>query len=172
MLRSTTTSLFAALLLTGCAVGFTGGGLPPGIRTVAVTPFENDTSDPTIAQQVNQSVREAMQRRLGLRSAAESQADAIVRGRITRYQPDEPVAYTGTPSADPRRNANTVQVTKRQVQVTIDIEIVDQQSGRTLWLRRSLTRSGEYDPGRESEGRQKALERLVNDIVDGAQSQW
>ncbi len=172
MFRSTISSALAAFALSGCAVGFTGGGLPPAIRTVAVTPFENDTSDPTIAQQVNQSVRDAMQSRLGLRSAAESQADAVVRGRITRYLPDEPVAYSGTPSADPRRGGNTVQVTKRQVHVTIDIEIVEQETGRTLWLRRALTRTGEYDPGRESEGRRKALERLVNDIVDGAQSQW
>ena len=87
-------------------------------------------------------------------------------------QPDEPVAFTGTPTGDPGRAGNTVQVTKRQVHVTIDIEIVDQQTGRTLWVRRSLTRTGDYDPGRESEGRRKALELLVNDIVDGAQQQW
>lgn len=172
MPRAAIRSAAVALFLCGCSFGFTGGGLPPTIRTVAVTPFENDTSDPTIAQQVDLAVREAMQRRLGLRSAAESQADAVVRGRITRYLPDEPLAYTGTPSATPGRSTNTVQVTKRQVQVTIDIEIVEQESGRTLWIRRALTRSGEYDPGREAEGRRKALQLLVNDIVDGAQSQW
>ncbi len=171
MRRAAILSALAALVVGGCSFGFTGGGLPPAIRTVAVTPFENDTSDPTIAQQVDLAVREAMQRRLGLRSAAESQADAVVRGRITRYLPDEPLAYTGTPSPT-GRSTNTVQVTKRQVQVTIDIEIVEQESGRTLWIRRALTRSGEYDPGRESEGRRKALQLLVNDIVDGAQSQW
>ena len=172
MLRPILGSLVAPLLLAGCAFGFTGGGLPPHIKTVSVAPFENETSDPTIAQQVNVAVREAMQRRLGLRAAAESQADALVRGTVTRYQPDEPVAYTGTPSADPNRAGNNVQVTRRQVQVTIDVEIIDQQSGRTLMLRRALTRTGDYDPGRESDGRRKALQLLVNDIVDGAQQQW
>ena len=172
MYRSAISSTVAALAFSACAFGFTGGGLPPDIRTVAVIPFENDTSDPTIAQQVNLAVREAMQRRLGLRSAAESQADAVVRGRVTRYQPDEPLAFAGTPSADPSRQSNTVQVTRRQVQVTIDVEIVEQKSGRSLWQRRALLRNGEYEPGRESEGRRKALELLITDIVNGAQSQW
>ena len=41
-------SLIALLVLVaGCAYGFAGGGLPKEIRTVAVLPFDNLTSDPT-----------------------------------------------------------------------------------------------------------------------------
>ena len=50
--------------------------------------------------------------------------------------------------------------------------MVEQASGRTLWERTSLTADGDYEPGAEREGRRKALEKLTNDIVDGAQSQW
>jgi hypothetical protein len=31
---------------------------------------------------------------------------------------------------------------------------------------------GDYDTGQETQGRQKALEKLVTNIVEGAQSQW
>jgi hypothetical protein len=31
---------------------------------------------------------------------------------------------------------------------------------------------GDYEPGRELEGRERALEKLVTNIVEGAQSQW
>ncbi|HEU4763079.1 MAG TPA: LPS assembly lipoprotein LptE [Gemmatimonadales bacterium] len=139
--------------------------MPDDIRTVAVLPFDNLTSDPTLTQDVNLAVRDAMERNLGLRQAGQDQADAIVRGSISRYEPDVPVAYTGTAQ-------NTVNVTKRLVQITVSVEIVDQKRNRTLWQRSGLTVEGDYDPGQEQNGRRKALDQLVTNIVQGAQSQW
>jgi lipopolysaccharide assembly LptE-like protein len=152
--------------------GFAGGGLPPGIKTVAVLPFDNLTSEPTLTAAISDKVREAVQGRLGLRQAGEAQADAIVRGTITRYEPDLPVAFTGTPTT--AGQPNTVDVTSRLVQITVNVEILDQKQGKTLWQRSGLTLEGEYSPGSETEkdGRAKALDKLVTNIVDGAQSQW
>ncbi|HEU5359278.1 MAG TPA: LPS assembly lipoprotein LptE [Gemmatimonadales bacterium] len=135
------------------------------MRTVAVLPFDNLTSDPTLTQDVNIAVRNAMEQNLGLRQAGVDQADALVRGTITRYEPDVPVAYTGTAQ-------NQVAVTKRLVQITVSIEILDQKQNKTLWQRSGLTVEGDYDPGREQDGRKKALDQLVNNLVEGAQSQW
>jgi hypothetical protein len=149
----------------GCAYGFAGGGFPPDVSTVAILPFDNLTSEPTLTQEVLEAVREAVERRLGLRAAGETSADAVVRGRITRYEPDLPVAYTGN-------DRNQVTVTRRMVQLSVAVEIVDQRTGRTLWQRPSLTVDGDYEPGSEPEGRRRALEKLTTDIVDGAQSQW
>jgi hypothetical protein len=84
----------SVLILAGC-YGFAGGGLPPTIRTVAVLPFDNQTPEPTLTQEISRAVREAVEQRLGLRQSAQPQADAVVRGSITRYEPDLPVAYTG-----------------------------------------------------------------------------
>jgi len=145
--------------------GFAGGGLPPNIHTVAVLPFDNQTAEPTLTQEVNTRVREAVESRLGLRQAGEGQADAVVRGTISRYEPDVPVAYTGN-------TQNQVTVTRRLVQITVSVEIIDQHGGRTLWQRSGLTLEGDYDPGQESVGRQRALDKLVTNIVEGAQSQW
>ena len=74
----------STLALGGCLYGFAGGGLPPSIKTVAVLPFDNQTPEPTLTQEISQAVREAVERRLGLRQSAETQADAVVRGSITR----------------------------------------------------------------------------------------
>jgi hypothetical protein len=41
-----------------------------------------------------------------------------------------------------------------------------------LWQRKALRAEGEYAERAEAEGRRQAITRLVNDIVDGAQSQW
>lgn len=154
----------SALALSGCLYGFAGGGLPPSIKTVAVLPFDNQTPEPTLTQEISRAVREAVEQRLGLRQSAESQADAVVRGSITRYEPDLPVAYTG--------GDTSVTVTRRQVQITVSVEILDQKQGKSLWQRNGLTVRGDYDSGRELEGRQKALDDLVVNIVEGAQSQW
>ena len=155
--------------MAGC-YGFAGGGLPPGVKTVAVLPFDNLTAEPALQQEVNIAVREAVQDRLGLLEASENQADAVVRGVIRRYEPDLPVAFTG--SQDPtQRNVN---VTRRLVQLTVDVEIFDQRASRALWQRPGLTVEGDYDTqgGRELDGRRKALDRLTISIVEGAQSQW
>lgn len=159
------------LCLAGCAFGFSGGGLPPGIKTVAVLPFENQTSDPTLAQEVNRAVKDAVEGRLGLRSAGEKTADAIVRGTIKSYDPDQPAAFQGTPGSS-GTGANQVQVTRRLVRMSVDVEIVNQRTGETLWKQPAISVSGDYSPGREADGRKKALEQLVKNIVDGAQSQW
>jgi hypothetical protein len=151
----------------GC-YGFAGGGLPPGIKTVAILPFDNLTSEPALQNQVYEAVREAVTNRLGLLEASESQADAVVRGTITRYEPDLPVAFQG--STDP--NQRQVTVTRRLVQLTVNVEIINQHTEKPLWQRQGLTTEGDYDPGNELAGRARALDRLTVNIVEGAQSQW
>ncbi len=160
-------SALAALALTaaGCLYGFAGGGLPPHIRTVAILPFENLTAEPLLTQEVADALREAVQGRLGLRPSSETTADAVVRGSIVRYEPDIPLSFQPG-------QVGQVAVTARRVQLTLRVEIYDQRENRTLWTRESMMVDGEYAPPNEGAGRRKALEKLVTDIVDGAQSQW
>lgn len=149
----------------GCLYSFAGGGLPGHIRTVAILPFDNQTAEPQLTQEVTEAVQEAMERRLGLRLADEASADAVVRGSITRYEPDLLLSQQATPEG-------RVSVTRRRVRLTVNIEIFDRQENRVLWERSGIGVDGEYDPPNEANGRQVALEQLVADIVDGAQSQW
>lgn len=151
--------------------GFAGGGLPPEIKTVAILPFENLTPEPSLTAEVQQRVSDALERQLGLRAAGEEQADAVVRGTITRYEPDLPVAFnSGQPGQ--QGQPDQVNVTRRLVQITLSVEILDQKAGKPLWTKQSLVVEGDYETGQELAGRRKALDRLVENIVQGAQSQW
>jgi hypothetical protein len=152
----------ATLGLVACLYHFTGGGLP-NVKTVAIVPFDNDTPEPALTREVNDAVREALENRLGLRLAGEQNADAVVRGRIARYEPDVPIAV--------QPGVGTVNVTQRQIQLTVDVEIVDQRDGHSVW-KHQVTVNGNYQPPQEAEGRKIALQKLVTEIVDGAQSQW
>jgi hypothetical protein len=147
-----------------CLYGFAGGGLPAHIRTVAVMPFENETSTPEIPRELQDALRSAMHSRLGLRDATEDRANAIVRGKVTRIELDVPVAFSANP--------NQATSARRRLRVQVDIEIVDQVTGKTLWTRGSMTADGEYAEGGEEQGRKQAIDRIVNDVIEGAQSQW
>ena len=149
----------------GCLYGFAGGGLPSHIRTVAILPFDNLTAEPVLTQEVTQAVSSAIEGQLGLRAASEETADAIVRGVITRYEPDVLLQVQAA-------EGGQVSVTRRRVQITVTVEIYDVREERMLWERSGLTVDGEYQPPNDQEGRRIALEKLARDIVDGAQSQW
>ncbi len=151
-------------LLAGCLYGFAGGGLPRHVRTVAVIPFENQTPLPELQREINDALRVAFEQRLGLRDAAEDRADAVVRGTIVRFEPDAPVAF----SADASRSTSI----RRRMQIVVDVEIYDQVTGRTLWEKKGVTAEGEYAERQEAAGRKQAIDRIVADVIEGAQSQW
>lgn len=166
-MRRSGLSIGSALLLllaaTSCRFpyGFKGGGLPPEIDTMAILPFENRTPSSTLQQELLTQMRSELRRRLGVRDAAENEAKAIVRGTIQSYEQDIPVGFsTQTTSA------------RRRLQITVDVEIFDVRKGKVLFSRKGLRGEGEYAERADAEGRRLAIEKLVNDIVDGAQSQW
>lgn len=155
--------LLALCVGTGC-YGFAGGGLPSHVRTVAVLPFDNESGSPELPRELQDALRDGLQSRLGLRDASEERANAVVRGRITRYEFDIPVAF----SADPAQATSA----RRRLRVQVNIEIVDQVTGRVLWSRNGMSAEGEYAERNEVAGRKQAIDRIVNDVIEGAQSQW
>ena len=56
--------------------------------------------------------------------------------------------------------------------VSVDVEVRERVADKVVWTRQGMMVEGEYETGREREGRQKALEKLIINIVDGVQSQW
>ena len=164
MLRFGVYSLVLVALTACIPYSFTGGGLPTHIRTVAILPFDNQTATPELPRELTEAIRAGLHDRLGLRDAAEAKANAIVRGTIQNYEVDIPIAYS----------AANKQVTTagRILQLTIDIEMVDQVTGKTLWQRKGLVAQGQYAERGEGEGRKKAIDTIVRQMIEGAQSQW
>ncbi|OLE14536.1 MAG: hypothetical protein AUG20_04275, partial [Gemmatimonas sp. 13_1_20CM_3_60_15] len=144
--------------------GFTGGGLPTHIRTVAIVPFDNQTATPELPRELTEAIRAGLHDRLGLRDASESKANAIVRGTIQRYEVDIPIGYSAS-----NKQATTA---SRMLQLVVDIEMVDQVTGKTLWQRKSLLVEGQYEERGEATGRKKAIDTIVQNMIEGAQSQW
>ena len=150
--------------VTGCYRFSGGGGLPRHLKTVAIQPFDNLTASPELQKEVADELRKVMRERLNLREAPEAKADLVVRGVIAKYDVDLPAGA----SADGRQTTSN----RRRLQLTLDIEIVDQTTGQSLLKRAGLSREGQYAEGGEATGRRNALESIMSDIVEGVQSQW
>jgi hypothetical protein len=159
-------SISTPLLLSasGCLYSFAGGGLPSHIRTMAIATFDNQTPSPDLPKELYDEMRRELQRRLGVRDAPRERADALVRGVISGYEPDVPVGF----SADPREALTS----RRRLQLTVEIEIVDQSSGRVLFQNKSMREEADYNERAEQEGRKQAITKLVQKIVEGVQSNW
>jgi len=159
--------LIASLLvstLTGCLYSFAGGGLPPHIHTMAIVTFDNQTPSPDIPKELYDRMRKELQQHLGVRDATQERADALVKGVIVSYDADVPVAF----SSNPQQSVTA----RRHLQLTIDVEILDQSNGKVLYANKALRGEADYAERAEVAGREVAIAKIVQSIIEGVQSKW
>ena len=143
---------------------FTGGGLPPEIHTFAVASFDNQTPTSQLPKEITDALRVRVRDRLGLRDATEAKANALIRGTVQRYEVDIPVGYSAS---------NKQQTTAtRSLELRVDLEMIDQVTGKTLWQQKGAIAQEQYQEGGEPAARKRAIDQIVNKLIEGAQSQW
>ncbi|HMA22622.1 MAG TPA: hypothetical protein VKP00_01480, partial [Gemmatimonadaceae bacterium] len=71
-------------------------------------------------------------------------------------------------SANPQQAVSA----RRRLQITIEVEIVDQSNGRALYSNKSLRQEADYNERAEQDGRRQAIDKIVQQIIDGVQSNW
>jgi hypothetical protein len=164
-MRTLLTCAAACLLVAtgGCRYSLNGGGLPTDIKSVAIIPFDNETPSPELQQELNAALRNAVASKLGLKEASEDKASAVVRGKIVKYDLDVATAF----SANPAQATSS----RRQLQVTVHVEMFDQIHNRSL-LAKDITAIGDYPEGGEASGRKQAIDKIVSDVIQEAQSHW
>jgi len=69
-------------------------------------------------------------------------------------------------------NPQQATATRRKLQIVVDVELYDQVQGKTIWTKKGIIGEGEYAERAEAEGRRLAINRIVNEVIEGAQSQW
>jgi hypothetical protein len=158
--------VFGVLSMAGCNYSFASGSFPEHIRTVAILPFDNDTNRFELTQEIHGELLRALPRALGVTNAGEDLADAVIQGRIIRYDMTAPLFRPG-------QQDNQVDVVQRQVNIRVQVELIDVVENVILWDDPGLSTQGQYLEGESEEiGRAEAIELLVQRIVDGAQSNW
>ncbi len=160
-------SAVATLAAAGCMYSFTAGSFPDYIETIAIIPFENETTRLELTQELHDVLLNDLPGSLGVREAGAELADAIVQGRIVSYQ-------VTAPNYRPGATGDRAEVLQRQVAISVAVEIVDVAENTILWESAGVRAEGQYLETSETEevGKVLALELLVQRIVDGAQSNW
>ena len=157
--------LIAVLAAGGCNYGFRSGSFPDHIRTIAILPFDNDTNRFELTQEIHQELLQTLPGALGVTNAGEDVADAVIQGRIIRYDLTAPLFRAN--------QVGQVDVLQRQVSIRVEVELIDRVEDVILWDNLALSTLGQYLEGEPEEiGRIEAIELLVQRIVDGAQSNW
>ena len=154
--------------LGGCSYSFTAGTFPPDhIRTIAIEPFDNETDRFDIGGEIHSQLLRDLPGALGIRTAGADVADAVVRGVIRGYDVIAPNYRAGNAG-------EAATVLQRQVNLTVEIQIIDLVENVILWENRGVRAEGTFleASGSEDDGRAEAIELLVQKIVDGAQSNW
>jgi len=72
----------------------------------------------------------------------------------------------------PGAQQGTVSVTRQPGAADADVEIYDSEAEPDAVQRTAWSWTASTTPPQEAQGRKLALNKLVSDIVDGAQSQW
>jgi hypothetical protein len=157
-----------AALAAGCNYTFVAGaGLPGHVRTLAVIPFENETTRFELSQELHEALVEELPRAFGVRTGGEEFADAVVTGTVRRYSVE-------APSYRPGSTGDRTDIVERQVLVAVEVQVVDRVQNVILWESTNLQGRGEYLEASEFEddGRRLAVSRLVRSVIDGLQSNW
>src|SRR5690606_25419044 len=119
----------------GCNYGFHGGGgFPSHIRTIYVEPLTNETPQFELEQQLFSALLERLPRAFGARPASRELADAVVRGKITRYEDTAQNYRAGSETG----GGTGVEVVGREVQIGLSIEIIDVKRNEIIWESPSL----------------------------------
>lgn len=160
--------MLAAFTLPACNYGFEGGGFPAHIRTIYIEPFENETAQFDIDQRLFTALLEELPGQLGVRFAGRDAADAVLTGRIVRY---DDVAQNYRPGDRPGEVAD---VLAHEVQIGIAVQLVDVRDNVIRWESNGLTGRGTYRPDSQDVlvGQLMAIDNIIEQIIDGAQSQW
>lgn len=160
-------ALVVVALLGGCNYSFRAGSFPPPhIETISIEPFENETARFELSAELYDQLLRNLPGALGIRTAGGEVADAVVRGSINRYDVAAPNYRSGAAG-------RPAEVLQRQVNISVSVQIIDLVENVILWESSSVTALGEFPEGAPEEtGRQRAIELLVQEIVDGAQSNW
>ena len=83
---------------------------------------------------------------------------------IQSFDADIPVGFSANP--------NQAVTARRRLQITVEVEILDQSNGHVLYSNKGLRAEADYAERAEQEGRIQAIAKIVQTIVEGVQSNW
>ncbi len=150
------------LLTSGCGVySFSGSGLS-GIKTIAIPFFDNQTQEYGLREALTEEIAERFVQDNTLKVVNERTADSILRGVITKYERE---AHT----FDEQEN-----IEEYIVRIWVKVTFEEKKGKKIIWKEDNLLGWGIYSAQDETEemGKERAIEKLAEDIVNKTVKGW
>jgi hypothetical protein len=155
----------AVFAVGGCGVyTFSGSTLPGHIKTVDIPLFANQSLMPDVADGISS---ELTRRVLGgnVLKIVSRNGDATINGTVRSYDNREYFYSINQP--------RTADVSDYAVTVVVDVDFVDNKSGQSIY-KGAITGRGVYKVAteKESDGRQRAMTDVVDQIMQNSVQGW
>ena len=159
--RITVISLLAVLILSGCGVYTMNPKGKSEIRTIAIDPLENETTEFGLADQLTEFIIDAFIADGNLKVVSPDQADAILMGSLTHHE-------RVTEAFD-----QNDQVQSYKMVMDFRITLQNASNGEDYWSQ-TTRQEGVYDADTETEedGQRRAGARLVEMIINRTTKSW
>lgn len=153
-------ALVGAFLISGCFYSMNPRGAIT-VKSVAIERFQNDTPEFGLADQMTDAIITAFIADGTMKVLPKEQAESVLLGTLTRYQ-RLPYEYD-----------ENDQVSSYAVEMDFDILLKKPANDSLLWQER-MSQRGVYNLETETEdlGRQRALELLVQAIINRTTKSW
>jgi hypothetical protein len=156
-------SVFCLLLLAcGCgAYSFSGSGMS-GIKTIAVPLFDDQSGEYGMREVLTEKIAQRFVQDNTLKVVNEKNADSILRGAIIKYTRE---AYT----YDEQEN-----VEEYITRIWVNVSFEESKNKKSIWKEDNLLGWGVYSAQDETEdmGKERAIEKLAEDIVNKTVKGW
>jgi hypothetical protein len=148
-------------VIVGCGVYTFNPAGKSSIRTIAVEPFENQTQELELGDRITEVVIEAFINDGKLKVVAPSSADAVLVGNLTGYR------------RVPNEFTETDEVISYKLLMDFEIKLINPDDQSEIWTER-MNQQGVYDADTETEevGQLRAVERLIEDIINRTTKSW
>lgn len=152
------------IALAGCGVyTFTGHGIG-GVKTIAVEPIQNQTTEFGLSDDLTDTIISKLLNDRTLSLSQKNSADALLTGSVVSIS-DSPLSYSSSEV-----------VSEYQVRITVNFALVIPDQTKPLWEGRIVADGAyPYSSGsleNRSTGITTALNRIADDLINKLTSDW
>jgi hypothetical protein len=155
----------AVLATSGCRYSFSGGSVPPNLKTIAI-PIVQDQSgygDPSLKDTFTERLVESFTSDGSLTLAERNFSDSVLETVVTGVRESASVVQPGE------------QVAQRRITVTARVKFTDTKQRKLLW-EKEFNQWGNFPSGagatQRNEGIREAIRKLTEDILNQTVAGW
>lgn len=153
--------LALAIAVTGCGIYTLNPGGKSQLGSVAIAPFENETTQYELSSRLTELIVDAFISDGSIKVLPEDKAEAVLTGMLTGYE------------RDPYVFDENDQVLQYRILMDFQITLTNPKDNTELW-KESMRQEGVYNADTETEedGQRRASERLVEAIINKTTKSW